>query len=62
MTKNEAALETVNSIISDLKAFNITHENGIGHGIKGQHCARAINALERMAGEIEHEIHMGKEW
>lgn len=62
MTKNEATLETVNTIISELKAFDLVNEFGNGHGIKGQHCARALNALERMADEIAREIETGKEW
>ena len=62
MTKNEAALQTVNTIISELKEFGLVEDNGIGHGIKGQYCAMALNGLKKMAGEIEREISAGKEW
>ena len=62
MTKNEAALETVNAMISELKAFDIVSDLGIGHGIKGQYCAMALNGLNKMADEIAREIKLGKEW
>ena len=62
MTKNEAALQTVNTIISELEALGLVSDLGIGSGIKGQHCARALNGLKKMAGEIEREIRAGKEW
>lgn len=62
MTKNEATLETVNTMISELRAFGLVDELGIGRGIKGQHCARAINGLEKMAEQLTREIKTGKEW
>lgn len=62
MTKNEAALETVNTMISELEALGLVSDLGIGQGVKGQYCAMALNGLKKMAGEITREISMGKEW
>lgn len=61
MTKNEAMLETVNTMISDLKVFGLVNDLYIGHGIKGQRCAGAIKELERMAEQLTKEINTGKE-
>lgn len=61
MTKNEAMLETVNTMISELKAFGLVNDQYIGQGIKGQHCAGAIKDLERMADQLTREISTGRE-